>query len=138
MASLPIISFAPATVRVYAATAAKEAGGSKEEKSLLDWILGGMQKQDQFYETDPILKKVEDKSPPSGRGTTNGRKNSASVPQPQKKKGGFGLGGLFAKKWYFFPQKKKYYLFVCFIFMISHDHRNECAVRLLLLVILEP
>lgn len=100
MASLPIISFAPATVRVYAATAAKGAGGSKEEKSLLDWILGGMQKEDQFYETDPILKKVEDKTPPpppSGRGTTNGKKNSASVPQPQKK-GGFGLGGLFAKK----------------------------------------
>ncbi|KAJ4725621.1 Thylakoid soluble phosphoprotein [Melia azedarach] len=93
MASLPI-SFAPATARVYAATAAKGDGGGKQEKSLLDWILGNMQKEDQFYETDPILKKVEEKNPT--RGTTNGRKNSVAV--PQKKKGGFGLGGLFAKK----------------------------------------
>ena len=90
MASL-IISFAPATTgRVFAATAAKDAGGSKEEKGLLDWILGGLQKEDQLLETDPILKKVEEKS--SG-GTTSGRKNSVAV--PQKKKGGFG--GLFAK-----------------------------------------
>ena len=90
MASL-IMSFAPATGRVYAATAAKGAGGSnKEEKGLLDWILGNLQKEDQLLETDPILKKVEEKS----GGTTNGRKNSVAV--PQKKKGG-GFGGLFAK-----------------------------------------
>ncbi|KAJ1378545.1 Thylakoid soluble phosphoprotein TSP9 [Sesbania bispinosa] len=91
MASL-IMSFAPATGRVFAATAAKGAGGSKEEKGLLDWILGGLQKEDQLLETDPILNKVEDKS--GGRGTTSGRKNSVAV--PQKKKGG-GFGGLFAK-----------------------------------------
>ncbi|XP_061347215.1 uncharacterized protein LOC133292773 [Gastrolobium bilobum] len=89
MASV-IMSFAPATGRVFAATAAKEAGGSKEEKGLLDWILGGMQKEDQLLETDPILKKVEEKS----GGTTYGKKNSVVV--PQKKKGG-GFGGLFAK-----------------------------------------
>ncbi|XP_054799865.1 uncharacterized protein LOC129304201 [Prosopis cineraria] len=90
MASL-IMSFAPATTRVYAATAAKGAGGSKEEKDLLDWILGGLQKEDQLLETDPILKKVEEKS----GGTANGgRKNCVSM--PQKKNGGFG--GLFAKK----------------------------------------
>ncbi|KAK4275186.1 hypothetical protein QN277_018313 [Acacia crassicarpa] len=98
MASL--ISFAPPTVRVFAATAAKGAGGSKEEKGLLDWILGGLQKEDQFYETDPILQKVEDNKSgngggtSSGRGTTSGRKNSVAVPQ-KKKNGGFG--GLFAK-----------------------------------------
>ncbi len=86
-----IMSFAPATGRVYAATAAKGAGGGrKEEKGLLDWILGGLLKEDQLIETDPILKKVEEKS--SG-GTTSGRKNSVAV--PQKKKGGFG--GLFPK-----------------------------------------
>ncbi|KAF5727339.1 hypothetical protein HS088_TW22G01032 [Tripterygium wilfordii] len=89
MASLPF-TFAPATVRVYAATAAKGAGGSKEEKGLLDRILGYLQKEEQLYENDPVLKKVEEKS--SG-GTTNGRKNSVAV--PQKKKGVFG--GLFAK-----------------------------------------
>ncbi|KAJ1384191.1 Thylakoid soluble phosphoprotein TSP9 [Sesbania bispinosa] len=89
MASL-IMSFTPSTTRVFAATAAKGAGGSKEEKGLLDWILGGMQKEDQLLETDPILKKVEEKS----GGTASGRKNSVAV--PQKKKGG-GFGGLFAK-----------------------------------------
>ncbi|KAK7305365.1 hypothetical protein VNO77_43270 [Canavalia gladiata] len=89
MASL-MMSFAPATGRVFAATAAKGAGGSsKEEKGLLDWILGGLQKEDQLLETDPILKKVEEKN----GGSTAGRKNSVAV--PQKKKGGFG--GLFAK-----------------------------------------
>ncbi|XWS74036.1 hypothetical protein CRYUN_Cryun02cG0181100 [Craigia yunnanensis] len=91
MASLPI-SFAPSVTRVFAATAAKGTGGSKEEKGLFDWILGSLQKEDQFYETDPILKKVEEKN---GGDNSNGRKNSVSV--PQKKKGG-GFGGLFAKK----------------------------------------
>ncbi|XP_022150888.1 uncharacterized protein LOC111018931 [Momordica charantia] len=84
MASLAV-AFSPAAGRVFAATAAKGAGGSKEEKGLLDWILGGLQKEDQLLETDPILKKVEEKN--------DGRKNS--VPVPQKKKGGFG--GLFSK-----------------------------------------
>ncbi|KAJ8749702.1 hypothetical protein K2173_012253 [Erythroxylum novogranatense] len=93
MASL-LISFAPATVRVYAATEAKGAGGSKEEKGFLDWVLGNLQKEDQFYETDPILKKVEEKSGGTTSGS-GGRKNSVAVPQ-KKKNGGFG--GLFAKK----------------------------------------
>ncbi|XWS71593.1 hypothetical protein CRYUN_Cryun03dG0151400 [Craigia yunnanensis] len=91
MASLPIF-FAPSTTRVFAATATKGAGGSKEEKGLIDWIVGNLMKEDQFYETDPILKKVEEKN---GGGNSNGRKNSVSVPQ-KKKDGGFG--GLFAKK----------------------------------------
>lgn len=92
MASM-LISFTPSTTRVFAATAAKGAGGSKEEKGLFDWILGNLAKEDQFYETDPLLKKVEEKN---GGGTSNGRnKNTVSV--PQKKKGG-GFGGLFAKK----------------------------------------
>ncbi|KAL1370078.1 hypothetical protein HN51_000400 [Arachis hypogaea] len=92
MASV-IMSFAPATGRVFAATAAKGAsGGNKEEKGLLDWILGNLQKEDQLLETDPILKKVEDKS--GGGATNGGRRNSVAVPQ-KKKNGGFG--GLFAK-----------------------------------------
>ena len=91
MASM-LISFAPSTTRVFATTAEKGAGGSKEEKGLFDWILGSLQKEDQFYETDPILKKVEEKN---GGGNSNGQKNTVSV--PQKKKGG-GFGGLFAKK----------------------------------------
>ncbi|KAK4606164.1 hypothetical protein RGQ29_000434 [Quercus rubra] len=90
MASLTM-AFAPAAGRVFAATAAKGAGGSKEEKGLLDWIIGGLQKEDQLLETDPILKKVDEKN---GDTTSNGRKNSVAV--PQKKKGG-GFGGLFAK-----------------------------------------
>lgn len=88
MASLTI-AFAPART-VFAATAAAK-GGSSEEKGILDWILGGLNKEDQLLETDPILKKVEGKD----GGTTNGRKSSVAVP-PKKKNGGFG--GLFAKK----------------------------------------
>ncbi|KAA8549373.1 hypothetical protein F0562_001057 [Nyssa sinensis] len=89
MASLNIF-FSPmvATGRVYAATAEKSSGGSSEEKGLWDWIIGGLQKEDQLLETDPILKKVEEKN-----GGTTGRKNSVAV--PPKKSGGFG--GLFAK-----------------------------------------
>ncbi|KAA8543760.1 hypothetical protein F0562_022063 [Nyssa sinensis] len=85
MTSLNIF-FSPVATpgRVYAATAAKSSGGSSEEKGLLDWILGGLQKEDQLLETDPILKKVEEKN-----GGTNGRKNSVAVP-PKKKAGGFG------------------------------------------------
>ncbi|KAK2386784.1 thylakoid soluble phosphoprotein [Trifolium repens] len=90
-----IMSFTPTTNRVFAATATKGTTGgstSNEEKGFLDWILGGMQKEDQFFETDPILKKVEEKS--GGTAASNGRKNTVAV--PQKKKGG-GFGGLFAK-----------------------------------------
>ncbi|KAK4376077.1 hypothetical protein RND71_006754 [Anisodus tanguticus] len=88
MASMNIFFTPIATVttqqrRVYTtATAAKSSGGSTEEKSLLDFILGGLQKQDQLLETDPILAKVE--------GTTG-------VVPPKKSSNG-GLGGLFAKK----------------------------------------
>ncbi|KAL0390211.1 UNVERIFIED_CONTAM: hypothetical protein Scaly_0378200 [Sesamum calycinum] len=93
----PIVTPQRRVVRT-AATAAKSSGaGSTEEKGFLDFILGGLAKEDQFYETDPILKKVEEKT----TGTVSGRKNSvAAAPPPPKKKdgGGFGLGGLFAKK----------------------------------------
>ncbi|GAB4824507.1 hypothetical protein Ancab_007383 [Ancistrocladus abbreviatus] len=91
MASLPIAFSAIAATpsgRVFAATAAKSSGGSSEEKSLLDWILGGLQKEDQLLETDPILEKVEEK------GTTSRGNNAVAL--PKKKNGGFG--GLFAKK----------------------------------------
>ncbi|KAK2376388.1 thylakoid soluble phosphoprotein [Trifolium repens] len=103
MASMTMLSIVPTPRRVFAARATKGTtgggGGSiKEEKGLWDFILGSLTKQDQFYETDPILKKVEEeKSGTRGTttrgGTTNGGKNSVAV--PQKKKGGFG--GLFAK-----------------------------------------
>ncbi|OVA17650.1 Thylakoid soluble phosphoprotein TSP9 [Macleaya cordata] len=97
------VSFAPAAAgRVFAAKATNKSssgGGSKEEKGFMDWILGGLQKEDQLLETDPILKKVEAGDKNNGGPTTrNNKKNSVSVPQ-QKKSGGFGgFGGLFAKK----------------------------------------
>ncbi|CAA0824815.1 Unknown protein [Striga hermonthica] len=79
-----------------AATSAKTSGGSTEEKSILDFILGGLTKQDQFYETDPILKKVEEKS---GGGTTSaGRKNS-DAPPPKKKDGGSRVKGVKKSTW---------------------------------------
>ncbi|KAK6927075.1 Thylakoid soluble phosphoprotein TSP9 [Dillenia turbinata] len=96
MASLTtVLSPAITTGRLYAATATKSAGGSNEEKGLLDWILGGLQKEDQLLETDPILKKVEEKN--SGGG---GRKNTVAVPPKKNGNGGAfgGFGGLFSKK----------------------------------------
>ncbi|KAJ0984089.1 hypothetical protein J5N97_002445 [Dioscorea zingiberensis] len=87
MASLGLMGFgAAANGRVFAATAAtKSTGGSKEEKGPLDWILRGLQKEDQLLETDPILKKVEEKK----KSTT-----SVSVPENKKKPGGFGAASL--------------------------------------------
>ncbi|XP_074289903.1 uncharacterized protein LOC141615540 [Silene latifolia] len=110
MASLGMVFGAAATGRVFAATAAK--GGSKEEQSLVDWVLGKVTKQDQFYETDPILRRADDeeKGSSNGTATTGGRKGTVSskgtvstkgtVPvQPKKKDGnGGGFGGFFAKK----------------------------------------
>ncbi|KAL3653150.1 hypothetical protein CASFOL_002831 [Castilleja foliolosa] len=79
----------------FAATASKgSGGGTSEEKGILDFILGGLAKQEQIYETNPILKKVEEKS---GGTTTTARKN-APPPPAKKKDGGFGLGGFFPKK----------------------------------------
>ncbi|XP_008785407.1 uncharacterized protein LOC103704050 [Phoenix dactylifera] len=93
MASFGIVGFgaAAASGRVFAATAAKSAGGSGEEKGLMDWILGGLQKEDQLLETDPILQKVEGKNGGGGKST-----GTVSIPN-NKKKSGSGFGGLFAK-----------------------------------------
>lgn len=78
------------------ATAAKGSGGSNEEKSILDFILGALQKEDQLLEIDPILKKVEGKS---GTTSVSSSKKSVSTPPPKKNSNGFGgFGGLFAKK----------------------------------------
>ncbi|XP_013629037.1 PREDICTED: uncharacterized protein LOC106335145 [Brassica oleracea var. oleracea] len=104
MVSSLLMSFAPATVRVYATTKGT-SGSAKEEKNPLDFVLGYLTKQDQFYETDPILKKVEEKGgtrsgTTGGRGTVRGGKSTAPVPvAPKKNDGGFaGLGGFFNKK----------------------------------------
>ncbi|KAL0735124.1 hypothetical protein Bca4012_011334 [Brassica carinata] len=101
MASSILMSFAPATVRCFA-TGSKGTTNTtttKEEKSIIDFVLGSLTKQDQFYETDPLLKKVDDKEVTTGgnggRKTVSGGKNSVAVPQ---KKNGGGFGGLFAKK----------------------------------------
>ncbi|KAG2327974.1 hypothetical protein Bca4012_037012 [Brassica carinata] len=103
MVSSLLTSFAPATVRVYATTTKGASGGAKEEKNPLDFVLSYLTKQDQFYETDPILKKVEkEQGTTGGRGTVRGGgKISAPVPVTPKKNdgGGFGgLGALFNKK----------------------------------------
>ncbi|XP_073270421.1 uncharacterized protein [Primulina huaijiensis] len=76
------------------ATASKASGASAtEEKGIFDFVLGVLAKQEQIYETDPILKKVEKKN----LGGTASRSSSVSVP-PEDKKGGFDFGGLFSKK----------------------------------------
>ncbi|XP_055829688.1 uncharacterized protein LOC129898979 [Solanum dulcamara] len=77
------------------ATSTKSSRGSSEEKSILDFVLGALQKEDQLLETDPIMKKVEGKSGT----TTSVNKKSVSIPPPKKDSNGFGgFGGLFAKK----------------------------------------
>lgn len=97
MASLSMALAGAAGARVFAATAAAKGAGSSGggEKGLLDWILGGLQKEDQLLETDPILKKVEEKA--TSATATGSRKSTGttSVAVPKKKFGGFG--GLFAK-----------------------------------------
>ncbi|KAJ4875190.1 hypothetical protein Rs2_40208 [Raphanus sativus] len=102
MASSILMSFAPATVRCFATGAKGTTNNTttkKEEKSIIDFVLGSLTKQDQFYETDPLLKKVDDKKGTTGgnggRITVSGGKNSVAVPQ---NKNGGGFGGLFAKK----------------------------------------
>lgn len=107
MASLGMAFAAPAAVsgRVFQATATTKStgGGSAEERGFLDWIVGGLAKEDQLVETDPILKKNEEKNNGGGGGGTGttSRKSTTSVSAPSSKKsngaGGF-FGGLFAKK----------------------------------------
>ncbi|VFQ98240.1 unnamed protein product [Cuscuta campestris] len=104
MASLNL-SFPPATTprrraRTTAA-ATKKSVGSRQEKSLLDWILGYLQKEDQLLETDPILNKVEKKRGGTAGGTAGGRRNSVALPKQKSKPNGDGFGGfggLFSKK----------------------------------------
>ncbi|XP_042457355.1 uncharacterized protein LOC122041656 [Zingiber officinale] len=98
MASLSMALAGSAGARMFAATAAAKgagSGGAGGEKGLFDWILGGLQKEDQLVETDPILKKVAEKA--TSTTATGSRKSSGttSVAVPKKKFGGFG--GLFAK-----------------------------------------
>nr|DAD30333.1 TPA_asm: hypothetical protein HUJ06_009184 [Nelumbo nucifera] len=79
------IAFAPPVGRVFAATTAKRSGGCGEEKGLLDWILRGLQKEDQLLETDPTLKNVKKKNNDT---TSSGWRGSIAV--PPKKSSGFG------------------------------------------------
>ncbi|KAK8939232.1 hypothetical protein KSP39_PZI011623 [Platanthera zijinensis] len=102
MASLSMAFVAPAavSVRVYQASVPSKTSGAsaEDQKGLLDWIIGGLQKPDQLVETDPVLKKVEEKT--GGSGTT-GRKSTTSISVSSNKKsngGGGVFGGLFAKK----------------------------------------
>lgn len=96
-----LMPLSPATVRVYAtgAKGTRSTTTTKEEKSIIDFVLGSLTKQDQFYETNPLLKKVDEKEETTGgnggRKTVSGDKNSVAVPQ---KKNGGGFGGLFVKK----------------------------------------
>lgn len=93
MASLNM-AFGVAAVRgrAFITKATKSSGSGEGEKGVFDWIMGGLQKEDQLLETDPILNKVE------GKGSAFVSKNSTttSVSVPSKKKFP-GIGSLFAK-----------------------------------------
>jgi hypothetical protein len=76
---------------------------AKEEKGIVDFILGSIFKKDQLVETNPILNKV-DGAPAAAaasrakpRGGTTGGKKPATTSDDGSSGGGF-LGGLFAKK----------------------------------------
>ncbi|KZV28797.1 hypothetical protein F511_06231 [Dorcoceras hygrometricum] len=89
----PVLTTQRRVVRT-GATASKASGSSNtEEKGVFDFVLGALAKQEQIYETDPILKKVEKKN---AGGTTS--RNTPVSGQPEKKNGGFDFGGLFSKK----------------------------------------
>ena len=75
---------------------------AKKEKSILDFIVSAIVKDEQeFIETNPLLNKVDGPAPSAGGtasrkagGTTSGKKPAAG----SEGGGGFNLGGLFAKK----------------------------------------
>nr|2FFT_A Chain A, thylakoid soluble phosphoprotein [Spinacia oleracea] len=83
-------------------SAAKGTAETKQEKSFVDWLLGKITKEDQFYETDPILRggDVKSSGSTSGKkgGTTSGKKGTVSIPSKKKNGNGGVFGGLFAKK----------------------------------------
>ncbi|KAJ4769003.1 hypothetical protein LUZ62_034312 [Rhynchospora pubera] len=82
----------PAVAVALATKGAAAAGAKAEEKGLLDWILGGLQKDDQLLETDPILNKVQ----AQGSSSVSVKSKPAA---PNSGGGTFGgFGGLFAKK----------------------------------------
>lgn len=93
MASLNMAFGVAAAVRgrAFVTKATKSSGSVEEEKGLFDWILGGLLKEDQLIETDPILNKVE------GKGSTvRSTQSTTSAPVPNKKKFP-GFSGLFTK-----------------------------------------
>ncbi|XP_044985823.1 uncharacterized protein LOC123453123 [Hordeum vulgare subsp. vulgare] len=76
---------------------------AKKEKSILDFIVSAIVKDEQeFIETNPLLNKVDGPAPSAGGtasrkagGTTSAGKKPAADSEGG---GGFNLGGLFAKK----------------------------------------
>lgn len=71
-----------------------QAAPKKQEKGILDFIVGAIVKDEQLLiETDPLLNKVDTPAPSPASGTVSKKK-----PAADDGGGGFSLGGLFAKK----------------------------------------
>ncbi|XP_051177350.1 uncharacterized protein [Lolium perenne] len=73
---------------------------AKKEKSILDFIVSAIVKDEQeFIETNPLLNKV-DGPPPKASGTVSKKAGGTMSKKPAAEEGGggFNLGGLFAKK----------------------------------------
>nr|ABK21400.1 unknown [Picea sitchensis]ABK22628.1 unknown [Picea sitchensis]ACN40710.1 unknown [Picea sitchensis] len=75
--------------------AAAKATNAGKKKGLIEWLTDGFQKPDQFFETDPILQKDQQKDE---NGRPNPKKKGTGSQQQQQKKKSEGFGGLFAKK----------------------------------------
>ncbi|KAJ7515526.1 hypothetical protein O6H91_22G016700 [Diphasiastrum complanatum] len=65
------------------------SSGTSEKKGFLDWLNEAFSKE-AFSETDPILKKVEDKNGAASAKPAAQKKGASSNPSSTKKKGFFG------------------------------------------------
>ncbi|KAI3994428.1 hypothetical protein MKX01_012685 [Papaver californicum] len=92
-------TFVPTTTRTITTTCATKSTSSAKpaaEKGFWETFFTGITKEEQLYETSPILKKVDDSN--GSAVSSKSTKGTVAAPPP-KKSGGFGgLGDLFAKK----------------------------------------
>ncbi|KAI3997296.1 hypothetical protein MKX01_009140 [Papaver californicum] len=97
-AFVPTITTRTSTSTSTTTCATKSTSSAKpsEEKGFWETFFAGMTKEEQLYETSPLLKKVDDSN--GSAVSSKSTKGSVAAPPP-KKSGGFGgFGDLFAKK----------------------------------------
>ncbi|KAI3836942.1 hypothetical protein MKW98_005275 [Papaver atlanticum] len=94
-------AFLPTTTRTTSTTTTYATKGTSSakpaaEKGFWETFFTGITKEEQLYETSPILKKFDDSN---GSAVSSKTTKGTVAPPPPKKSGGFGgFGDLFAKK----------------------------------------